>query len=103
MLATCFHQHLVNTIDAHQNELSVLRETARKIIRMGARKALNICLRDGEAADLEHEAQSFLDHDGEDGGAFETLLNTLSNPVGEGSEEDQFWRESAYAERSMAA
>lgn len=104
MLAiTSFHQQLADQIDARQNELSVLRETARKIIAQGARNALNLCLRDDEVREFENTAQRYLDEGGEDDGQFEAYLDACSNPVGEGSDEDQFWRESAYAEGSLAA
>lgn len=84
MLAiTSPHQLIAEQFNARQNELSQLREIARRIIAQGARKATNLCLRDDEVAELEITAQLFLDEGGEDGGQFEAYLDELSNPVAE--------------------
>ncbi len=72
--------HIVSAIDAEQLRLSELREWARGIVTMGARKALCVYLRPAESREIEDAAQRFLDEGGEDGGEFGELLDGLDDP-----------------------
>lgn len=98
------HEVTPEEIDADFQREAELRILARAITADGARSALKVCLTDREVIDWNRSAQRYLDFDGDDDGDFTCMVEGLDgwlNSTGYGVPgEDQFWRDSAYAERS---